>query len=1306
MGQLKAMEGQAGDATSTRALARSRSLRALLVTAVGLLCALAWTGSASASIHRGHVFGSTFEGSGEQAFSNASGVAVNESSGEVYVVDAGHERVERFAPDGSGGFQFVSEWSVPNPEGIAIDNDLSSPSHGDVYVPGVEKAPKKGEEAETERNWLYKYTATGEKIYKRHVSKAKEKVTNELGESELEEFETEFENIHGVAVDATGQLWVTWETEGYIAGFNNEERNKLIGSTYKEGALFEQPESSEETLYECTARAGFAVAPNDEFFYVAHEKNTGLEACPEEASTPTVVAKLKTSGAGVTPELTSQDSRGVGVDLENGDVYVDNVASVLALTSSGQTIQRFGESHLTAGNAIAVSSESGGAAATRGDVFVAEGSKVVVFVPESESGSPSIDSASAQALSSSSARLSASINPHGSDTHYYFQYGTVNCAQAPTSCTDVPAAPGADIGAGFDDVAVEQVIEGLQPNTAYFYRVIAQNGHGSAESAQSASTFFVTLPSAQGLLADNREWEMVSPPTKGGPLEAPTKEGPAAVQASESGDTLAYGTPNSGPSGEAQGNRSITITPFLFSREEAGWSTQDLATPHNQAEGFESGGQPPEYRLFSPDLALAIVEPEEGAKFPIEEPPLSPALRTGETQEKTIYLRDNPPLKPSASEQKSYEEAAANNAYLNPGYLALVTQVNDTAGNPFGAALSEQSDGFLDATPDLSHVVFKSGVPLLPSMTGEGLYEWNADDPAHSLVPISVLPNGQSAPGARLGGHAIFRNAISSDGTHVVFTSGDEETNEQAHLFLRDTQTGVTVQINAVQGQHVREPTPEEEAEETLTETHYQGASADGTRIFFTDTWPLTDSSTLHPVSGVTGGVNPSDLYEYNTVTGSLRDITPAAQVGEPADVLGTIPGVSEDGSDVYFVANGALTPNAAPGTCPRSVEGVPPAGPSCNLYLSEVGSGSVKTRLIARLSDEDSPDWGQGVNASAPAAPEAGNLIYETARVSPNGRYLAFMSNRSLTGYDNEDTTSAAPGERLDEEAYLFDAAEGSLRCASCNPSGQRPRGVLDTSKGSEPSLLVDRSLVWEGKWLAGSIPGWNAMTLLSAIYQPRYLSDTGRLFFNSPDKLVSQDENQKEDVYEYESSGNGTCTLGSGCVTLISSGSKFDERESTFIDASVSGDDAFFLTSERLLAQDYDTNYDLYDARVCGTSESSACLPAEIPPPLPCKEEECKPASSPPPNFSASGTASHSGPGNEGGVLGEQKKVVPPTKKPLTRAQKLSKALKTCKTKFKHKKKKRQACEKQARKQYGAKKAKKSKAKKSSATAARRHA
>ncbi len=42
-------------------------------------------------------------------------------------------------------------------------------------------------------------------------------------------------------------------------------------------------------------------------------------------------------------------------------------------------------------------------------------------------------------------------------------------------------------------------------------------------------------------------------------------------------------------------------------------------------------------------------------------------------------------------------------------------------------------------------------------------------------------------------------------------------------------------------------------------------------------------------------------------------------------------------------------------------------------------------------------------------------------------------------------------------------------------------------------------------------------------------------------------------------------------------------------------------------------------------------------------------------------------------------------PKPKPLTRAQKLTKALKTCRAQHKHSHKKRLACEKQAHRRYG---------------------
>src|SRR5262249_37638807 len=145
----------------------------------------------------------------------------------------------------------------------------------------------------------------------------------------------------------------------------------------------------------------------------------------------------------------------------------------------------------------------------------------------------------------------------------------------------------------------------------------------------------------------------------------------------------------------------------------------------------------------------------------------------------------------------------------------------------------------------------------------------------------------------------------------------------------------------------------------------------------------------------------------------------------------------------------------------------------------------------------------------------------------SPNGRYFAFMSAASLTGYDNRDQASGKP----DEEVYLYDAESGTTRCISCDPSGARPTGVLDTLESGEGlGLVVDRRRVWNEHWLAGSIPGWTAEGQTSALFQSRYLSNQGRLFFDSPGDLVPRAKNHKEDVYEYEPSGLGSCESPSG--------------------------------------------------------------------------------------------------------------------------------------------------------------------------------
>ena len=131
-----------------------------------------------------------------------------------------------------------------------------------------------------------------------------------------------------------------------------------------------------------------------------------------------------------------------------------------------------------------------------------------------------------------------------------------------------------------------------------------------------------------------------------------------------------------------------------------------------------------------------------------------------------------------------------------------------------------------------------------------------------------------------------------------------------------------------------------------------------------------------------------------------LTAVAARADEKEDAAVKGIVAGSSADGSTVYFVAGGALTPGAAPGN---------------NLYVDRYSGGEWRTTQIAALSADDASDWAGG-----------GSLARLTARVSSNGRWLAFMSDRPLTGYDTRDVDSGEP----DEEVYLYEGETGRLIC------------------------------------------------------------------------------------------------------------------------------------------------------------------------------------------------------------------------------------------------------------------------------------
>jgi streptogramin lyase len=87
-------------------------------------------------------------------------------------------------------------------------------------------------------------------------------------------------------------------------------------------------------------------------------------------------------------------------------------------------------------------------------------------------GRPAVTSLAASGVSSSGATLNGSVNPEGSATSYYFEYGTSTSYGKKTS--EVSA------GSGTSDVAASAGLSGLSPSTTYHYRLVAANGKGTS----------------------------------------------------------------------------------------------------------------------------------------------------------------------------------------------------------------------------------------------------------------------------------------------------------------------------------------------------------------------------------------------------------------------------------------------------------------------------------------------------------------------------------------------------------------------------------------------------------------------------------------------------------------------------------------------------------------------------------------------------------------------------------------------------------------------------------------------------------
>jgi hypothetical protein len=104
----------------------------------------------------------------------------------------------------------------------------------------------------------------------------------------------------------------------------------------------------------------------------------------------------------------------------------------------------------------------------------------VDFTLASTATKPTATTNSATSVSSNSATLNATVNPNGSSTTAYFQYGTTTSYGSSTSSQS--------IGSGTSNTSVTANLSGLSSSSTYHYRIVAANSAGTTYGSDISFT--------------------------------------------------------------------------------------------------------------------------------------------------------------------------------------------------------------------------------------------------------------------------------------------------------------------------------------------------------------------------------------------------------------------------------------------------------------------------------------------------------------------------------------------------------------------------------------------------------------------------------------------------------------------------------------------------------------------------------------------------------------------------------------------------------------------------------------------------
>jgi hypothetical protein len=745
-------------------------------------------------------------------------------------------------------------------------------------------------------------------------------------------------------------------------------------------------------------------------------------------------------------------------------------------------------------------------------------------------------------------------------------------------------------------------------------------------------------------LPDCRAYELVTPPQKNGALISESFVSHVPQIARDGRRVIATSIQCFAGPESCVAPRQSEGEPYAFARTAAGWVTHPLMPPAS----FETNS----WWNVNADAGTAL--------FSVPSAPQSLAEDLAGRSEQGSFVNVGPVVE---GERLSYTFFGEGGIISTADLSHVVYQREKSGAEPPAWSFDHSEKGAL-----YEYVGTGNAAPLMVGVTGG--FE------SHALV---------STCRTELGGELTRRNgSLSGDGRTVYFTavghrSASCPSNVPApaagELWARidgELPDARSVLISGPTSEACSSTACEKNATEVVDarNANFEFASADGSRVLFTDTQQLTDGASelsgnaQFGCSEVPAGCN---LYESECPNGSrcsqpterrLIDVSEGAKEHGGPRVQGVL-ATSSDSSHVYFIARGVLTGEQENQSHERAQDG------KDNLYVYAEGH----LAFITTLPPSDELEWKLG---------QANSL---EANATPTGRFLVFASHRALTP---DDTCLEAEGEAplCPAQVFEYDAQTKGLIRVSIGEQGFNDNGnrgllgqLVGTGAHAGDAIIAGPHRALE----SGSVP------LRS---DPTMSDDGAFVFFQSPVALtpgalndIPVGEQFAQNVYEYHE----------GHVSLISDGkdttheSRIGVTPVELLGSDATGKNVFFTTFDPLVAQDTDTARDIYDARIEGG------VPAPVSSPS-CEGEACQGAPAAPPLFGAPSSSTFSGPGNPA--------IPPPAASgsgasaqaaAQARAAKLARALKACRTK--RNKRKRATCERAARKAYGAKSAKKKK-------------